>query len=298
MFQDTRINFLKYRYIAAAASFFVLGAAVVGYVYKERKYGQAFKYSLEFSGGTQTLFKFSKPVTSAALVEIVEKAGWPGAITREFSEQEILVRVKDVATDSKGLSERIREALQAAMPGTQIDILQSETVGAGVGAEMRWQATRAVLVSMIAMLIYIAIAFWSFSFAIGAIVALFHDPLVILAAFLFLDKEISIIFIAAVLAVIGYSINDTIVIFSQIKKNIKKMQGVPIAEIVNISINQTLRRTVLTSFATALTVLSMYLIGGEVLRDFSLALLIGIVVGTYSSIYVASPVMMMFYKDK
>ena len=298
MSQEIRINFLKYRHIAAVASFLVLGAAVVGYFYKEHKYGQAFKYSLEFSGGTQTLFKFSKPITSAAIIEIVEKAGWQGAITREFSELQILVRVKDVATDSKGLSERIREALQTSLPGTQIDILQSETVGAGVGAEMRWQATRAVLVSMIAMLIYIAIAFWSFSFAIGAIVALFHDPLVILATFLFLDKEISIIFIAAVLAVIGYSINDTIVIFSQIKKNIKKMQGVPLVDIVNISINQTLRRTVLTSFATALTVLSMYLLGGEVLHDFSLALLIGIVVGTYSSIYVASPVMMLFYKNK
>ncbi len=298
MSQEIRIDFLKYRYIAAAASFLVLGGAIVGYFYKERVYGQAFKYSLEFSSGTQTLFKFSKPVTSPQLIEIVGKAGWPGAVTREFSEQEIMIRVKDVATDSKGVSERLREVLQAGMPGVQVDVLQSETVGAGVGAELRWQATRAVLVSLIAMLIYIAITFMSFSFAIGAVVSLFHDPLVMVATFMFLNKEISIIFIAAVLAIIGYSINDTIVIFSQIKKNIKKMQGVPLHDIVNISINQTLRRTVLTSFATALTVLSMYLLGGEVLRDFALALLIGIVVGTYSSIYVASPVMMMFYKNK
>jgi preprotein translocase subunit SecF len=298
MAQGIRFDFLKYRYIAAIFSLSFLAVSVGFYFYRLHTRGHGFTYSIDFTGGTQILFKFSSPVGSEKIKEIVEKAGWEGPLTREFSESEALVRVKEVATDAKGLGARLQEALQTALPGTQVSILQSETVGGGVGSELRWNATRAILFSLIAMLIYIAVTFWSFSFAIGAIIALFHDPLFMLGTFLFLDKEISIIFIAAILAVIGYSINDTIVVFAQIRKNIQKMHGVPLAEVVNLSLNQTLRRTTLTSFATALTVLSMYLLGGEALRDFSLALLIGIVIGTYSSIYVASPIMMMFYKEK
>ncbi len=300
MSQEIRFDFLKYRYVAAFFSLAILAVFIGVYFYKAHTQpsGKAFTYSIDFEGGTQTLFKFSRPVSSAEIQEIVEKAGWQGPTLREFSSQEILVRVKEVASASAGVSSRILAALQAALPGTQIEILQTEMVGGGVGQELRWNAFRAVLISLIAMLLYIAITFSSFAFAIGAIVALFHDPFMILGTFLVLDKEISLIFIAAILAVIGYSINDTIVIFAQISKNIKKMQGDSLYDIVNLSINQTLRRTLLTSFATALTVLSMFLIGGEVLRDFSLALLVGIVVGTYSSIYVASPIMMYFYKGK
>ena len=298
MFQETRFDFLKYRYFAVFFSVAMLAVFVGAYFYKTHTRGQAFTYSIDFEGGTQVLFKFSRPVSSVQVQEIVEKAGWAAPALREFSAQEVLVRVKEISTDSKGLSVKLLAVLQAALPDVQIEILQTEMVGSGVGKELRWNATRAVLISIIAMLLYIALTFGSFAFAIGAVIALFHDPIMILGAFLLLEREISLIFIAAILAVIGYSINDTIVIFSQIKKNIKKMQGVSLYDIVNLSINQTLRRTLLTSFATALTVLSMFLIGGEVLRDFSLALLIGIVVGTYSSIYVASPVMMLFYKQK
>lgn len=292
------IDFLKYRIACAVYSVCLVTAFVGTYVYKTNTYGEAFTYSIDFTGGTQVLLKFDKPVSSKQIKEAVENAGWPGAVTRDFSSQEILVRVKEFSNDAKGLGERIVQAVKTAVPDVNITVEQSEGVGAGVGASLRWKSMRAILIGLLAMLVYIAFRFRSFAFATGAVVALLHDAIVMIAVFLFLDKEISVNIIGALLAVLGYSINDTIVIFAQIRDNIKKMPGTSLRDIVNLSINQTLRRTLLTSFATALTVTSMFILGGEVLRDFSLALLVGIVFGTYSSIYIASPVMMLLYKEQ
>ncbi|MCX5922823.1 MAG: protein translocase subunit SecF [Candidatus Dependentiae bacterium] len=292
------IDFLKYRVACAVYSVVLIATFAGTYIYKAHtRGGQAFTYSIDFTGGTQVRLKFDKPVSSNNLKEIVEKSGWQGAVIRDFSSQEVLVRVKEFSNDSKGLGQRIVQAIQAGMPDNNVELQESESVGAGVGATLRYKSMRAVIIGLIAMLLYIAIRFWSFAFAAGAVVALAHDAIVIVAVFLFLDKEISINLIGAILAVLGYSINDTIVIFARIRENFKKMPGKSTYEVVNTSINQTLRRTLLTSFATALTAGSMCLLGGEVLRDFSLALLIGIVFGTYSSIYIASPVMMLLYKE-
>lgn len=293
------INFLKFRYIALLFSITTVAAGVVAYVYKIQTRGYAFSYSVDFTGGTQILFKFSQPVTGSNVEKLLEHAGWPGAITREFSgKNDVLVRVKEVVTDSKGLAERMREAIKQQLPGTDIDILQSESIGPGIGADLRWKSIYAVLLSMLAMLLYIAWRFWSLSFGVGAVVSLLYDAIFLLVVFLLFDLEISVNIIGAILAVLGYSMNDTIVIFSRIRSNIVKMPQTPIGTIVNVSINETLRRTLLTSLATTLTVVAMLLLGGQVLRDFSLALFIGIVFGTYSSIYIASPVMMMLYRQK
>lgn len=292
------IDFLKYRIACAVYSVLLVAAFAGMAVYKINTRGEAFTYSIDFTGGTQVLLKFDKPVSSLKLKQIIEDAGWQGAITRDFSNQEVMVRVKEFSNDAKGLGDRITQTVKTAMPDTQVTMLESSGVGAGVGAALRWKSMRAVLIGLIAMLLYIAFRFWSFAFATGAVVALVHDAIVMIAVFLFLDKEVSVYMIGAILTVLGYSINDTIVIFAQIRENIKKMPGAPIYQVVNLSINQTLRRTLLTSFATLLTVLSMFFLGGEVLRDFSLTLLVGIIFGTYSSIYIASPVMMLLYKEK
>ena len=175
--------------------------------------------------------------------------------------------------------------------------MQADSVGPGVGATLRHDSFKAIAIALLLMLLYIAIRF-KFAFAVGAVVALFHDAFVILAFFLLTNKEISVDVIGAILAVLGYSVNDTIVIFNQIRENMKKLKGMPIDKIVNISISQTLRRTLLTSFATALVVISLLAVGGEALRNLSIALLLGIVFGTYSSIYIASPVMLLLYKDE
>jgi preprotein translocase subunit SecF len=286
------INFLKYR-VHAVILFLTWVAVFTGAYF----YRGGFTYSVEFTGGTQVVFGFDKPVKSSELLAIIEKQ-WPGATAREFSDHQILIRVKDFTNDTRGLADRMRQVVQNNMPNTKVAIEKSEAIGSGVGADLRWKSIRAVLLSLILMLFYIAWRFRSFSFATGAIVALIHDSVMMLGIFLLAGHEISIVVIGAILAVLGYSINDTIIIFARIRSNIKEMRGASLYDIVNTSLNQTLRRTLLTSFATFLTVMCMFILGGEVLKDFSMALLAGIFFGTYSSIYMASPVMMLLYKEE
>lgn len=292
------VQFLKYRFASLVFSTLLLSAFVATAIYNYKNFGQVFSYSIDFTGGTQTLLRFSVPVGSEQVRQILAHNGFEGIDTRSFSENEVMVRVKEYASDAKGLGDRIRATLQENMPDLQVTILQSESVGPAVGQTLRTKSVRAIVIALILMLAYIAIRFWSFAFAVGAVVALFHDALIMLAMFLFLNKEISIYVIGAILAVLGYSINDTIVIFSQIRENIGKMKGRTLNEIVNASLNQTLKRTILTSVSTGLPVLAMLLFGGDALFNLSFALLVGIIFGTYSSIYIASPVMMMLYNKK
>jgi len=291
-------NFLRYRMLSLIFSLCAIGAFIGTYVYRERTRGYAFNYSVDFTGGSQVLLQFQNPVSANAVKQIVEGAGWPGAVMREFSDKELAVRVKEFSNDSVGLGEKIRKAIASDMPDNKVTILQTEGVGPGVGATLRAKSVKAVSIALVLMLFYIAWIFGSFAFAVGAVVALFHDTLIMLLSFLLLDREISMNLISALLVVLGYSINDTIVIFAQIRSNLKKMAGASLTEVVNLSLNQTLRRTLLTSVSTSLTVGSMFILGGEALRDLSLALLIGIIFGTYSSVYVAGPVMMLLYKNK
>lgn len=287
------INFLKYRTITALSSLSLIIAFGGFALYRYQTRGSVYTYSVDFTGGTQILLGFDKPIESQTIKQIMSDNGWSNANIREFGKNEILIRVKEFEDNAIGLGERIKNNIQEKMPDTHIKILQTESVGSGVGADLRGKSLYAIAVSLIFMLMYIAMRFWSFSFATGAIIALIHDALAMLAIFLFLDREISINFIAAVLTVLGYSINDTIVIFSQIREHMKKRKGESLEAVVNDSLNYTLRRTMLTSISTGLPVLVMLFFGGEALADFSLALLIGIIFGTYSSIYVASPVMIM-----
>lgn len=296
--ESVMINFLRYRPICAFFSLLIFVAFIGGYFYKKAYRGEAFVYSVDFTGGTQVLLGFSKPVTSAQVLSVLEHQGFPGASLREFSSQELLIRVREFADDAKGTAERMKQALESSLTDVSIEIKQVDSVGAGVGATLRWKSIQAVLVALLLMLIYIWWRFWSLSYAVGNVVSLFHDAVVILAFFLLFDYEISLNVIGAILAVLGYSINDTIVIFSRIRENVHRLRGRSIEEIVNISINETLRRTLLTSFATILVVVALLIFGGEALRTLSLALLVGMVFGTYSSIYIASPVMLLLYKDK
>lgn len=290
-----RIDFLKYRMVYALLSMVIMASFVGLIAYKKMTRGQVFTYSVEFTGGTQILLGFDKPVTSSALVAILDKHGWHGATTREFSAQEILIRIKEFSSDIAGLSTKLQKVVQDELGDTNVEVLKIDSIGEGIGAALSWSSIKAVVIAMILMLIYIAWRFWSFAYATGAIVSLFHDAVVILLLFLVLDKEISMNVIGAIMAILGYSINDTIVIFARIRENLKTMKNVSISEIVNVSLNQTLRRTTLTSAATTLVVIALIALGGETLRDLSLALLVGIIFGTYSSIYIASPVMLMLY---
>lgn len=288
------IDFLKYRYWGAAFFLLTVFAFVGGYVYKTYTRGYAFIYSVDFTGGTQVVFEFSQPVSSDKIIQTLEHHGIPGAVTREFSPTKILVRVKQFEADAQGVATRMQEMLSKAFDGNQVTIQQVDSVGGGIGQTLRWKSMQAIIVGLLLMLMYIAWRFWSWGFAIGAVASLFHDALVILTVFLLFDLEISINVIGAILAVLGYSVNDTIIIFSRIRENLVRLSGRSLYDITNISTNETLRRTILTSFATTLVVVSLILFGGEVLRGLSLVLFIGFVFGTYSSIFVGNPVMILF----
>ena len=292
------IDFLKYRTLSTIFSVSIFIVFIGGFAYKHFTRGEAFIYSVDFTGGTQVLLGLSKSLTSNEIISVLENNGWHGATTREFSPTEILIRVKAFENDAKGLAERIKQALESVHAGLTVEIKQTDSVGSGVGAAMRWKSLQAIIVALFLMLLYIWWRFWSFAYAIGNVISLFHDAIVILTFFLMFDYEISLNVIGAILAVLGYSINDTIVIFSRIRENAQKMRSVPIEKIVNMSTNETLRRTLLTSFATTLVVIALLIFGGEALRTLALALFVGIVFGTYSSIFIASPVMLFFYKEQ
>jgi preprotein translocase subunit SecF len=289
------INFLKYKNVGFVWFIFVVTALVGGFIYNKQTKGSGFNYSVDFTGGTQVLFRFSKGISASVVQDILKDKNFGSISTREFSNKEILVRVGETIADAKGLAGRLKSALEESLPENTVEVLKIDSVGSSVGAVLRLKSIKALIIALLLMLLYISI-FFRFAFAVGAITALFHDVIIILAYCALFSVEISPNILSALLAVLGYSINDSIVIFAKIRENLKKMKGASLKEIVNTSLNQTFKRTILTSVSTALVVISLLVFGGEILRGLAIALLLGIVFGTYSSIYIASPIMMLFYK--
>jgi preprotein translocase subunit SecF len=240
--------------------------------------------------------RFEKPENTAAIQKAVHDE-WKGTVYNIIDANEIIIRVKDTPETIENLDQKIQATIDAVSTDNPGRILQKNSLSGSVGESLRYASIKAVIIALLLMLLYIAFRF-EFAFGFGAVVALLHDPIAVLSVFLFINREISIDVIGGLLAVLGYSINDTIVIFTQIRKNLKIMKGQPLSVIVDTSINQTLRRTILTSVATTLVVGSMFVFGGDAIRSLSLAILIGIIVGTYSSIFVASSIMMYFYKEE
>lgn len=289
-------DFLRFRPLTFVLSLALVGGFFGFAAYRYQQTGSVFTLSVDFTGGTQIQLGFEKPITSEQIISIAEAGGWRGAKARDLSDNTILLRVIDFEGDVEGVAQRISHKIREALPDNPVIIKQTEQVGEGVGKELWWWSLVSIVIALVLMLGYIAFRFRSFSYAFGAVVALFHDAIAMLAIFLFFDREISLNVIGAILTVIGYSINDTIVIFSKIRDNLRggRVKGT-LSTVVNHSLNQTLKRTMLTSISTFLPVASMLFLGGEALKDFSIALLVGIVFGTYSSVYIASPIMMLFH---
>jgi preprotein translocase SecF subunit len=285
------VHFSQYRIQTALLSLLLISAGVVAYIYNG-----GFQYSVDFTGGTDIRMRFEKPENTAAIQKAISDE-WKGTVYNILDANEIIIRVQDTPETTEHLDEKIQATVDAVSTDNPGTILQINSLSSAVGDALRYSSLKAILIALFLMLLYIAFRF-QFAFAFGAIVALAHDALTVLAVFLLINREISIDVVGALLAVLGYSINDTIVIFAQIKKNLKAMKGKPLAEIVDTSISQTMRRTLLTSTATALVVGSMCLLGGESIRSLSLAILLGIVFGTYSSVFIASSIMMIFYKEE
>ena len=254
-------------------------------------------FGIDFTGGTLVEVKFDKAPAIGDVRAAISPKGYGNAMIQEFgSPEEILIRVQNNdAESSSTISNAILDGLGEAFTADAIEMRRVEFVGPQVGEELTRAGIMAVLVAMLAILVYVTFRF-EFRFALGADIALLHDITIVLGLFALTGKEFTLPVIAALLTVIGYSLNDTIVVFDRIRENLaanrKRKTPETEVDVVNGSINQTLSRTIMTSLTTLLVVFALLLFGGEVIHDFAFALISGIVVGTYSSIYVASPVML------
>lgn len=288
------IDFLRMRgFVFFFTLAWIIGAVIFG-AYQFKKTGSIFKYSIDFTGGTQIYLHVNQPVSSAVVQRQIG-ALFPGeVIVRTIESSDLIIRVQQF-TSAADLESKIVATLENEFPGVEFTVVQIESVGPGVGESLWQKSILAIFLSMIAILLYIALRFWSFAFSASAVLALVHDSFSILALILFLEKSISVNIIGAIVVILGYSINDTIVIFSQIREYMETNRIDPLYVIINKAIKKTLRRTMLTSISTVLPLIIMYFFGGEALNELSFTLLAGIIFGTFSSLFIASPLLLLFH---
>lgn len=294
-FQNPTINFMTIRKIAYAISGVLILISLISLIIHGGPH-----YGVDFRGGTFMEIRFedkADPTKSINIpIEDVRSVlgafGLANAEVKHYgSTQEVAIRA-DVTEKTDELMHELVAQLSQKFPNTNVIEMRKETVGPKVGKELVWSAISAILVAMLLILIYIM---WRFElrFGVGAVSALFHDVIITLGIFSVLNIELSIAIVAALLTIIGYSLNDTIVVYDRIRENLKSMRrhSFDFVEVINRSINETLSRTVITSGTTLMVVIILFFFGGAVIRDFAFALICGIVVGTYSSIYIASPIL-------
>lgn len=280
--EKTNFNFMSKRKIAAVFSVLLILASIGSLV------TQGLNFGIDFTGGTMIELSYQEEAKLDNIRTKLEQNGYADAIVQNFgSIHDILIRLPVHAAENMAeLSNRIVAALQADHEST-IDVRRVEFVGPQVGEELTEQGGLAMLYALIGILIYVSFRF-EYRFAIGSVVALIHDVILTLGFFSVTQLEFDLTVLAAILAIIGYSLNDTIVVFDRIRETFLKMRKGTSEEIVNRALNDTLSRTLMTSITTLLVVTSLFIFGGEVIHAFSIALLIGILIGTYSSIYIAS----------
>jgi preprotein translocase subunit SecF len=291
----TRINFIGFRRLAFLLSGLVIAAGIISIVLHG-----GLNYGIDFAGGTLVQVKFKEPTRVESIKNQLAPIGLDRSLVQRFGEKgenEYLIRVESSVSDLETLSLEIAEALQRGYGKDGVEIRRTEMVGAKVGKDLRKKGILAIIYAMIGILIYITWRF-EFIFALGAIGALAHDVMITVGAFSITDKEFTLPIVAAILTIIGYSLNDTIVVYDRIRENRRKMRREPFGRVVNASINETLGRTLLTSLTTLIVVVILFIFGGGVIHDFAFALMVGVLVGTYSSIFVASPIILTWQERK
>jgi len=253
-----------------------------------------FNFGIDFAGGTVVELRFEKKTPTKLVREGLKGINLGDSVIQHFGDdREILIRVEKSESSLEGLQTQIKRALEQQPGLPKFEVERTEMVGPQVGKDLRKKALLAISYALLGIIIYVA---WRFElkYGIAAIIALVHDVLITLTAFLMTNKEINLPIIAALLAIIGYSLNDTIVVFDRIRENMKARRKEAYEVTINKSINETLSRTLLTSLTTMVVVLCLFFLGGEVIHNFAFALMIGIFVGTYSSIFIASPILVMW----
>jgi preprotein translocase subunit SecF len=252
-------------------------------------------YGIDFAGGTMLHLRFNQDTTASEVRQVLAGGGFDEVQLQDFGGQgsEFLLRIPGIGDVQNVVAREATDALRNSMGAESFDVVRSERVGPKVGKDLRRKAILAVIASTIMMGVYLTVRF-QWRFGVGAAVALAHDVALTLGALLLFDYEFNLPLVAGLLTVIGFSVNDTVIVSDRIRENMRKMRRETLATIANRSINETLSRTVLTTGTAIFVILALYLLGGSVIHGFAFTLLVGFLVGTYSSIFVATPVVLLF----
>lgn len=294
--KNTKIDFMGLKKYTFVFSVLLLVLGLVGTVQIYR--GQA-NLGIDLAGGTSIQLKFQKPFSMGEIRSLLAKAGHVGASLQEVSGENILLLKlrSETGQEERMVADPVLTLFREKMPGNPFTVESISEIGPAIGHKLRQDAALALLVSALAIILYLAWRF-EFKFGVAAAIATFHDIFIIVGIFWALGIEMDLLFITALLTMGGYSLTDTVVVFDRIRENIRLRKKGSFSEVINLSVNEVLSRTIVTSLTTFAAVMSLLVFGGIVLRDFSLALAMGIVIGTYSSIFVASPVVALLRGEK
>ncbi|GLR65216.1 protein translocase subunit SecF [Marinospirillum insulare] len=280
---NININFMKLRYLAFGLSAVLLLVSIGSLA------TQGLRLGLDFTGGTLVELHYTNSPNLEEVRGQLETAGYEQFVVQNFgSSHDVLIRLNQGFSPEVG--EQVRSLLDT-QNADKVELTRAEFVGAQVGDELRDQGGLGMLVAMLCIMVYVAFRF-QYKFAVGSVLALVHDVIILLGFFSVFRIDFDLTVLAALLAVVGYSINDTIVVYDRIRENFRKIREGTVSELINLSINQTLIRTTITSITTLLVVVTLFLLGGEMIHNFALALMVGILVGTYSSIYIAGTLLL------
>ena len=282
----TSVDFIGKRYIAYTISTVLVLAGIVALIQISRG---AANMGIDFAGGTSVQVKFSQPLDLGAVREALSKNGIKDSEPQQFADgRGVMIRLKRGAGGESGMAQQVQEALKKELSSNPFTVEASTEIGPAIGKELQKKALLAIVISLAGIVIYIA---WRFQldFGVAATIATFHDVLAVLGIIFLLNKEITLLMVTALLTIAGYSLTDTVVVYDRIRENLRSRRKEGLGDIMNASINQVLSRTAMTSLTTLLAAMALFLIGGDVLHDFGFALFIGILIGTYSSWFVASP---------
>lgn len=286
---NTKFDFVGMRRTALVVSLILSAICILLLVVKGPKMG------IDFAGGSLVQVRFTAPTHADALRETLAGAGFEAIDIQDLgkNQSEFLIRVPMTAEDTESRTKKVVTSLSDKFGADQVDVLRVETVGPRVGEALRGKAALAVLMSTLMMGLYIWVRF-EWRYGVGAVIALLHDVIITIGAMILFGYEFDLTTVAALLTVVGFSVNDTVIISDRIRENRGKDRRGNLAEVINRSVNETLSRTILTSGTAIMVTLSLFLLGGPVLNGFAFALLVGFTVGTYSSVFIAAPVVLFF----
>lgn len=295
LLNNTKINFISKRFFFFGLSTLLVIISLIVFIQKKDS-----AYGIDFAGGQIQEYKFNQPIDAGELRLALNEAGIMDVVIQKFDEYpgNVIIRTAETTYDPVTKNDRITTALRTQFTANPFEILRIESVGPIVGNALRKSALWALTFALGGILIFVGFRFKHFDFATAGVIALLHDVIVTIGILLLLGRQIDLLVVTAILTIAGYSINDTIIIYDRVRENMSKMSRSPLSEIINLSVNQTLGRTVLTTITTLLVVVALYFKGGEVLNTFALCLIIGFITGTYSTVFIASPLVLAWDKKR